>query len=52
MYLQVLEISPRELSVCNDLNFSFSLLRDLDGVAEVSNASVNLYLVLKELLEC
>jgi len=52
IYLQVLEIPPRELSVRNDLNLSLSLLRDLDNVAEISDAAVNLYFVLEEFLEC
>jgi hypothetical protein len=51
IYLQVLEISPRELSVRNDLNLSLSLLGDLDDVAEISDAAVNLNFVLEEFLE-
>jgi hypothetical protein len=51
MLLQVLEISPRELSVRNDLNLALSLLRDLYSIAKVSDAAINLYLVLEELLE-
>jgi len=51
MLLQVLEISPRELSVRNDFNLALSLLRDLYSIAKVSDAAINLYLVLEELLE-
>ena len=35
----------------NDLNLSVSLLGDLNDVAEVSNAAVDLDLVLEELLK-
>jgi hypothetical protein len=51
MLLQVLEISPRELGVRNDFNLALSLLRDLYSIAKVSDAAINLYLVLEELLE-
>jgi hypothetical protein len=51
MLLQVLEISPRELSVRNDFNLALSLLRNLYNIAKVSDAAINLYLVLEELLE-
>jgi hypothetical protein len=37
--------------VSNDLDFSIALLRDDDGVAEVTNTSLDLDLVLEELLE-
>jgi hypothetical protein len=50
-YSQVLEISARELRVCNNLDFSIANLRDLDGISEVSDTAINLDLVLKELLE-
>ena len=52
MHIQVLEISPRELSMRNDFNLALSLLRDLYNVAKISDAAVHLYLVLEELLEC
>jgi hypothetical protein len=52
MHLQVLEISPRELSVRNNLNLALSLLGDLHDVTEVSDTAIDLYLVLEELLEC
>ena len=35
----------------NDLDLSIALLRDLDGVAEVAGAALNLDAVVKELLE-
>jgi hypothetical protein len=50
-YSQVLKISSGELRVRNDLDLSVSLLRDLHSIAEVSNTSINLNLVLEELLE-
>jgi len=50
-YVQVLEVSARELSVCDNLNLSLANLRDLDGITEVSNTAVDLDLVLEELLE-
>ncbi len=49
--IQVLEVSSRESSVCNDLDLSIANLGDGDGVTEVSDTAVNLDLVLKELLE-
>jgi hypothetical protein len=36
----------------NNLDLSVTDLRDLHGLAEVSNTAVNLDLILKELLEC
>ena len=50
-YIQVLEVSARELGVCDNLDLSLALLGDLDGITKVSNAAVNLDLVLEELLE-
>jgi hypothetical protein len=50
--IQVLEISARELGVCDDLDLSITNLGDLDNITEVSDTAVNLDLVLKELLEC
>ena len=49
--LQVLQVSPGELSVCNDLNLPFTLLTNLDRVAQVSHAVIDLNLVVEELLE-
>lgn len=50
-YSQVLEVSSGELLVSNDLDLALALLGDLDHIAEVSDAAVNLDLVLEELLE-
>ena len=49
--VQVLEVSARELGVCDNLDLSLALLGDLDGITEVSNTAINLDLVLEELLE-
>lgn len=51
VYLQVLEVATRELLVGDDLNLAVTLLGDLDGVAEVAGAAINLDAVVKELLE-
>jgi len=48
---QVLEVSSRKLSVCNNLDLAVTLLRDLNGITEVANTAVDLDFVLKELLE-
>ena len=48
---QVLQVSPGELSMGNDLNLPFTLLANLDGVAQVSYSVVDLDLVVEELLE-
>ena len=42
---QVLQVSPRELSVCNDFNLPFTLLANLDRVAQITYAVVDLDLV-------
>lgn len=52
MDIQVLEVSARELGVCNDLDLSIADLGDLDDITKVSDTAVNLDLVLEELLEC
>lgn len=49
--VQVLEVSAREFDVCNDLDLSIANLGDLDGITEVSDTSINLDLILEELLE-
>lgn len=49
--LQVLEVATRELLVGDDLDLAVTLLGDLDGVAEVVGAAINLDAVVKELLE-
>lgn len=49
--VQVLEVATRELLVSNDLDLAIALLRDLDGVAEVSGAALDLDAVVQKLLE-
>lgn len=51
MYSQVLEVSPRELGVCGNLNLSIAKILDLHDITEVPDTAVNLDLVLEELLE-
>jgi hypothetical protein len=48
---QVLEVAARELVVGDDLNLALALLGDLDGLAEVADAPVDLDLLVQELLE-
>jgi len=48
---QVLEVAAREFLVRNNLDLAITLLRDLDGVTEVTGTAVNLYAVVKELLK-
>lgn len=48
---QVLEIAARELVVSNDLNLAIGDLGDDNGVAELANATVDLDLLVQELLE-
>lgn len=49
--VQVLEVTTGELGVCDNLDLSISDLGDLDDVAEVLGATLNLDAVLEELLE-
>jgi hypothetical protein len=49
--VQVLEVSARELGVCDDLDLALALLGDLNDITEVADTAVNLDLVLEELLE-
>jgi hypothetical protein len=49
--VQVLEVAAREIIVGNDLDLALALLGDLDGVAEVADAALNLDLLVQELLE-
>jgi len=49
--VQVLQVSARELLVRNDLDLSIALLRDLDRVAKVAGAALDLDAVVQELLE-
>lgn len=37
--------------MCHNLDLAFALLADLDGVAEVSDAAIDLDLLAEELLE-
>lgn len=48
---QVLEVPARELLVRNNLNLAIAGLADLDCVAKVASAAVDLYAVVQELLE-
>jgi hypothetical protein len=49
--VQVLQVAARELLVCNDLDLSITLLGDLDDIAEVTSAALDLDAVVQELLE-
>jgi hypothetical protein len=51
MDIQVLQVAAGELLVRNDLDLAIALLGDLDGVAEVSGAALDLDAVVQELLE-
>ena len=51
VYVQVLQVSARELLVRNDLDLAVALLRDLDRVAEVAGAALDFDAVVQELLE-
>ena len=48
---QVFQVSPGELGVCNDFDLPFTLLANLDRVAQISYAIVDLDLVVQELLK-
>ena len=47
-YSQVFQVSPGELSVCNDFNLPFTLLANLDRVAQIPYAVVDFDLVVQE----
>ena len=51
MYVQVLEVAAGQLVVGNDLDLAVALLGDLDGLAEVTDAAINLDLLVQELLK-
>ena len=51
MHSQVFQVSSRELSVCNDFDLPFTLLANLDRVAQITHAIVDLDLVVQELLK-
>jgi hypothetical protein len=49
--IQVLQVAAGELLVSNDLDLAIALLGDLDDLAEVAGAALNLDAVVEELLE-
>jgi hypothetical protein len=49
--VQVLEVTARELIVGNDLDLALALLRDLDDLAEVADAALDLDPLVQELLK-
>lgn len=49
---EVLQVSARELSVCDDNDLASSLARDLDSLTEVSRSSIDLDSVVQEFFEC
>ena len=49
--VQVLQVAAGELLVSNDLDLAIALLGDLDDLAEVTGAALDLDAVVKELLE-
>jgi len=51
VYVQVLQVAAGELLVSNDLDLAIALLGDLDDIAEVTGAALDLDAVVKELLE-
>ena len=48
---QVFQVSPGELSVCNDFDLPFTLLAYLNRVAQIPYAVVDLDLVVQEFLK-
>ena len=50
-YIQVLQVAAGELLVRNHLDLAIALLADLDGVAKVTGAALDLDAVVEELLE-
>lgn len=49
--LQVLKVAARQLVVGNDLDLAVTLLGDMDLIAEVADATLDLDLLIQELLE-
>lgn len=49
--LQVLEVAARQFVVGNDLDLAITLLGDGDGLAEVADATLDLDLLVQELLK-
>jgi hypothetical protein len=50
-HVQVLQVATREFLMGNNLNLSITLLADLNSVAEVTSAAVDLDAVVEEFLE-
>lgn len=50
-HIQVLEVAAGEVVVGDDLDLALTLLGDLDGLAEVADTTLNLDLLVQELLE-
>jgi hypothetical protein len=50
--IQVLEVTTREIDVCNNLDLSIADLGDLYGLAKVTDTAIDLDFILEELLEC
>ena len=48
---QIFQVSSRELSVCDNLNLPFTLLADLNRVAQIAYPVVDLDLVVEELFK-
>jgi hypothetical protein len=48
---QVLQVSTREWNVGHHLDLAITNLRDVDGVAQVTDAAIDLDLVMEELFE-
>lgn len=51
-YLQVLQISPREWNMADNLDLALTSLRDRDLITQVAGSTLNLDLLVQELLEC
>ena len=49
--VQIFQVPARELCVCDDLDLPISLLADLHRITEIVRPVVDLYLIMKELLE-
>lgn len=50
-HLQVLQVSPRERNMANNLDLAISSLRDRDLITQVAGSTLNLDLLVQELLE-
>ena len=49
--LQVLQVAPRELNVSHDLDLAISSLTNLNNIPKITNAAVNLNLVVEKFFE-